>query len=821
MKVSLEWLKRYLNTDLSVERISELLTACGLEVEGIEPYETIKGGLEGVVTGKVITCSKHPNADKLSITTVDIGADRLLNIVCGAPNVAAGQKVLVATVGTTLYKGEDAFQIREAKIRGELSEGMICAEDELGLGSSHAGIMVLPENVNIGVKASDYFEVYRDTVLEIGLTPNRSDAFSHIGVARDLAAVINIHHLNDKGKVILNWPDVGKFKPDDNSFVIPVTLEDTNACPRYCGLTLSDVKIGESPVWMKNLLKAAGMRPINNIVDITNFVLLETGQPLHAFDADKIKGNRVIVKKLPVNSTFTTLDGIERKLSGDDLMICNTVEGMCMAGVYGGLNSGVTDSTSRIFLESAYFNPVTIRKTSRYHNLKTDSSQRYERGANPEMTIYAMKRAALLMKEYAGARFTSSIQDVYPVAIEDKLITIQYKNIAKIIGKTLPVILIKEILQSLEIKITAENKDGLTVSVPPFKVDVEREADIAEEILRIYGYNNIELSNEIRYSSIKTTGVDKERVRDVLSDLLCSQGFFEIMCNSLTKLDYTELLKDISPHSYVKILNPLSRDLEYMRRTLLFGGLESIVHNHNRKIHDLKLFEFGSVYQYNPTIESNNRHDKYSEEEHFCLWLSGKKNPENWQEPAVGMNFYYLKSMINNMLLKAGVRKQQYEVGAVRNEIYREGLSYICNDNKVLAEFGEVSASVLKAFDLKTAVYYACIRWNQLLSLTGHDTIYSELPRFPWVRRDLALLLDNSITYSEIEKIAFESVSSLLKKVNLFDIYEGDKIGPGKKSYAISFILQDDEKTLTDDVIDKVMNTLIKRFTEKLGAVIR
>ncbi|MHC1708459.1 MAG: phenylalanine--tRNA ligase subunit beta [Bacteroidales bacterium] len=822
MKVSLQWLKRYLELDLSVERISELLTGCGLEVESTEIFESVKGSLEGVFTGKVVTCIKHPNADKLSVTTVDIGSGSLLNIVCGAPNVAQGQLVLVATVGTMVYKGSESFQIREAKIRGELSQGMICAEDELGLGESHDGIMVLPDNVPIGIKASDYFKVYKDTVFEIGLTPNRSDAFSHTGVARDLIALINVHHLSDDRKQLLKWPDVSNFKPDDDSFIIPVTVEDSKDCPRYCGLTFTDVKIGPSPEWMQNLLKAAGMRPINNVVDITNFVLLECGQPLHAFDADKITGNEVIVKKLVADSLFTTLDGIERKLNGTELMICNAVEGMCMAGVYGGLNSGITDSTSRIFLESAYFNPVSIRKTSRYHGLKTDSSQRFERGANPDMAIYAMKRAALLLQEYAGARITSSIQDIYPEPVQGRSVSVNYSNIDKLIGKSIPRDTIKSILQNLEIVIESESAEGLQLSVPPFKVDVEREADIVEEVLRIYGYNNIELSDEIKYSMNVSHGNKKETIKDLLAGHLCSHGFSEIMSNSLTRADYTTLLKDVRAESYVRIINPLSKDLEFMRRTMLFGGLEAIVHNYNRKTHDLKLFEFGSVYCYSPDIETNNPHERYSEDEIFSLWVTGNINPENWQEAAGEINFFYLKSMIISLLHKAGVQKHQYEVRSVSSSSYSEGLEYYLPDNSILLDIGQLDGSLLKAFDIKMPVYYASIRLKNLMALLDkHKVTYSELPRYPWVRRDLALLLDIKTTYSEIEQLAFETEISLIKKVNLFDIYEGEKIGPGKKSYAVSFILQDAEKTLTDEQIDAVMNRLIKKFKDKLGAVIR
>ncbi|MCX6271210.1 MAG: phenylalanine--tRNA ligase subunit beta [Bacteroidetes bacterium] len=823
MKISYSWLTRYLDLDLTIEEISGLLTGCGLEVESTEKFETVKGSLEGILIGKVISCEKHPNADKLSLTTVEVGREKPLSVVCGAPNVAKGQKVLVATVGTTLYNGNESFIIKDVTIRGAHSEGMICAEDELGLGTSHEGIMVLPEDAPVGTPANQYLDVFSDTVFEIGLTPNRSDAFSHTGVARDLRAVLRTHYPEKYRHLALKWPETAEISPGKNKFQIPVTLEDPESCPRYSGLTFKGVTVGESPTWMQNLLKAGGMRPINNIVDITNFILLETGQPLHAFDADKIKGGRIVVKRLPAGTSFTTLDGIQRKLSAEDLMICNAEEGMCMAGVYGGLDSGVTPETTRIFLESAYFNPVTIRKTSRYHGLKTDSAQRFERGANPEITIYALKRAAQLFTELAGAEVSSEIQDVYPKPVDWKNIQINYKNVDRLIGKTIPREAIKNILLDLEIVILEETSSGMQLSVPSFKTDVEREADVIEEILRIYGYNNIGFEQEIRYSMVDKSLNDNEKTRNRISDFLSSHGFSEIMCNSLTRAEYKSISQSLVPENYVHLLNPLSKDLEVMRQTLLFGGLETIAYNQNRRINDLKLYEYGSVYQFEAFVSTGVSLDKYREEPHFALLVTGKKDPENWQKKPAEVDFYYLKSIINSMLTKLGVQAVEYTTAPSQLDLFSRGLTYsIRNEPDIFVELGEVTGKVLKAFDLKTRVYFAAIRWKKLLQIIeSRKVLYSELPRFPWVRRDLALLLDKEVSYELIEQIAYETEKKLLKKVSLFDIYEGKGIEENKKSYAVSFILQDDQKTLTDEEIDGVMNRLIKKYAKQLGASTR
>ncbi len=823
MKISYNWLRKYTDVDLGVDELAEILTNCGLEVEGVEPFETIKGSLEGVVTGQVLTCERHPNADKLSITTVDIGGSQPLPIVCGAPNVAAGQKVLVATVGTTIYKGDDSFVINEAKIRGEISRGMICAEDELGLGTSHEGIMVLPEDTAVGLPAHQLFKVYKDHVFEIGLTPNRSDAFSHTGVARDLLAVLKTHQPEKYGHLHLQWPDTDEFKSEVQGHPIPVMIENPQDCPRYCGLTLTGIQMGSSPEWMQNLLKAGGMRPINVIVDITNFVMLETGQPLHAFDADKIEGQRVVVKTLGEGTRFITLDGAERTLTASNLMICSGERGMCMAGVYGGLDSGVTDTTTRVFLESAYFNPVSIRKTARNHGLSTDSSQRFERGANPEMTVYAMKRAALLMKEYAGAVISSEIQDVYPGKKAPRQISVSYKNIDTLIGKSIPRETIRNILISLEMIVESETADGMVLSVPLFKNDVEREADVVEEILRIYGYNQIELSNEIRYMMGTVRPNKKEKARDLISEHLTALGFSEIMCNSLTRSEYTIITPSLPQESYVRMMNPLSREAEVMRRSLLFGGLETILHNQNRKISDLKLYEYGTVYQFIPQGNKAVPLSRYREDAHLGIWVTGKRSPEHWSEKKGVADIYYLKAVLINILRKAGVREDHFSTVQGHSGLFAEGMQYVEKiSGKVLLEFGEVLPGILKHFDLRQAVYFAMVDWNILWSIVAENRItYTELPKFPWVRRDLALLLDRNISFEQLRALALQVDQKILRKVSLFDVYEGEGVASGKKSYALSFILQDDHKTLTDEEIDALMSRLMKQFQKQMGAEIR
>ncbi len=823
MKISYKWLKTYLNIDTTPERVAQLLTDCGLEVESLEKIESIKGGLQGVVVGEVMSCAKHPDADKLSITTVNVGEPELLHIVCGVPNVAKGQKVLVATIGTIIYIGDESFTIKKSKIRGELSEGMICAEDELGLGTSHAGIMVLAADAVVGSKARDFFNMEDDFVFEIGLTPNRSDATSHIGVARDLSAVINNLPDSTTANTTLIYPSVEAFKQDNNSLPIDIIIEDTIACPRYTGVTISGVECKDSPDWLKKRLNAIGLRSINNIVDISNFILFETGQPLHIFDAEMITGNKVIVKKLPKGTKFITLDDAERELSGEDLMICNTIEGMCIAGVFGGAKSGVTAQTKNIFIESAYFDPTTIRKTSKLHGLKTDASFRYERGADPNITAYALKRAALLIKEVAGGAISSPIVDVYPTPIINKTIDIAYANVDKLIGKVIDRNIIKNILTSLEIEIQSATDNGLSLLIPTNKVDVTREVDVIEEILRIYGYNNIEIGSELHSSLAFISKPDKEKVQNLISDYLTNNGFTEIMNNSLTSSDYLNRVSAYDATNNVKILNPLSKELDVMRQTLLFGGLETIIYNVNRKITDLNIYEFGNTYRFNQGQPMDaNVTKKYSEEKHLAVFLTGKSQSEAWNIKQENVDFFTLKSYVYNVLKRLRIDVSKLTVNKTVLEYFSEGLDLTTNNNKTIVSFGNLNAKTLTAFDIKQAVFYADFNWNNIIKLLSNKEIeFVEIPKFPEVRRDLALLINKEIEFGEIVKIAYQVEKNILKKVNLFDIYEGDKLEAGKKSYAVSFILQDTEKTLNDKQIDGIMNRLIKTYNEKLGATLR
>lgn len=818
MKISYNWLKNYINVDLPAEKVAELLTFAGLEVESWERFESIKGGLKGVVIGKVLSCEKHPNADKLSLTTVDIGGDHPLSIVCGAPNVTSGQKVLVATVGTIIYKGNDSFVIQETKIRGEKSAGMICAEDELGLGDSHDGIMVLPEDVVPGTKASGYFSIYEDVVFEIGLTPNRVDASSHIGVARDLFAVLKCQGIGEG--VEFSLPSTDMFKIDDNTLEIPVVIENQQACPRYSGITVSGIRVEESPGWLKNFLLAVGLRPINNIVDITNYCMFESGQPLHAFDASKIRGGKVIVKNLPGGTSFTTLDGIERKLDGKDLIICDTEGGMCIGGVYGGLNSGVNSETKDIFLESAYFNPAVIRKTSKLHGLKTDASFRFERGTDPENTVNVLKRAAMLIKEIAGGRITSEIKDEYPVKLDRPCVELNYNRLDRLIGKSIEKEKVKSILKDLEVEILQEQLNGLSLRIPLFKVDVTREADVIEEVLRIYGYNNVELDESVRFSMVVHEKPEREAIRNKAANMLIGSGFSEIMNNSLTRsayIDYSNKFKDVE---YVRILNPLSKDLDVMRQHLIFGGLETIVYNQNRRNFDLKLFEFGNVYRKADHISDGVK--KYAEEEHLSIFMCGKQQPESWRNTSGKfLDFYDLKAVLYALLSKMGCPEWKFKL-TEGNSDYFECAYELSLDGKLLAEFGEINTALEKKFDINAKVFAAFIRWNVLFNIISKTTVrFQELPRYPEVRRDLALLLKKETNLIEIEELAYETEKHLLKRVGLFDIYTGEGIPTDRKSYALSFILLDESKTLTDEVIERVMRKLITAFETKLDAKVR
>jgi phenylalanyl-tRNA synthetase beta chain len=815
MKISYNWLKAYLDFSIEPAELSRILTNTGLEVEGVENYEAVKGGLEGVVIGKVLTCKSHPNADKLTVTTVDIGEDEPVQIVCGAPNVAEGQTVPVATVGSTLYPvdREEGFVIKKAKIRGEASAGMICAEDELGLGKSHDGIMVLNDQVKAGTPAGDYFKIEKDVVFEIGLTPNRIDGASHIGVARDIAA-----WLKQQGRpATLKKPSTDAFSPDDQALTIDVTVENPEACPRYSGVTLTGLEVKESPDWLKNRLRAIGQEPINNIVDITNYVLHETGQPLHAFDADKINGNRIVVRTLPENTPFTTLDEKERKLTSQDLMICDEKHGMCIGGVFGGAGSGVTGNTTRIFLEAACFDPVFIRKTAKHHQLNTDASFRFERGTDPNGTVPALKRAALLMKEIAGGRISSDITDIYPDPVEDFRVAVTFGNMARLIGKTIEPDTIISILESLDIRIEERDDAGMVLRVPPYRVDVKQEPDIVEEILRIYGYDNVEFTEHVNSTLTYVEKPDREKVLNTVSDLLTGVGFMEIKSNSLTKESY---FKEDDP-TVVKIRNPLSQDLSRMRQSLLPGGLEAVIYNINRKRSDLRLYEFGNCYFTDPGKKTDNPQKRYAEEFHLALFLSGNFNTGNWTTPREPASFYHLKSMVIMVLEKLGINPAKLEMKEIKDDAYDQALEYHAQAGRVVT-IGKVSSKMLKTFDIGQDVYAAEMNWELLLQLHKKTSVtFRPLPRFPEVKRDLSLMLGRNIRFEQLHKLAFSTEKRILKNMDLFDVYEGDKIESGKKSYAISFTLLDEEKTLTDKQIDKVMKRIATAFEKELGAVVR
>ena len=808
MKISYNWLKQFLKVDWEAEKTGELLTDLGLEVEGIETVESIKGSLEGVVVGKVLTCVQHPNADRLKVTTVDLGNGEPVQIVCGAPNVASGQTVPVVTIGSTLYneKGE-GFKIKKGKIRGEESYGMICAEDELGLGTSHDGILVLDDSLVAGTLASEVFSIEKDQVFEIGLTPNRADAMSHLGTARDLRAGLLQHDVS----LELISPSVSDFHVDDRTLKFDVVVEDAEKAPRYAGVTISDVTVKDSPKWIQNKLKAIGLTPINNIVDVTNFVLHELGQPLHAFDTARFRGQKVIVKTLPTGTKFTTLDGVERELHEEDLMICNgNDEPMCIAGVFGGLDSGVTENTTSIFLESAYFNPVSIRKTAKRHALNTDASFRFERGIDPNITEYALKRAANLILEVAGGKISSEVVDLYPTKFEDFQVYLSYEKMDRLIGRKIPRETVKNILVSLDIKFNSVTEGGIGLTIPAYRVDVTREADVIEEILRVYGYNNVEFSHKLN-TSISFSEFDEVKIENVVSNQLTSQGFNETMANSLTKSDYismTELLKD--EHN-VTMLNPLSNDLGVMRQSLLFSGLESVIYNINRKNKSLKFFEFGKTYH---KFESG-----YSEQKHLTLFVTGNRTKDNWNVAQQVSDFFYTKGVVTTVLSRLGINN--LKTTPTKNDIFSEGITLSLGKIK-LVDLGVVKRSILKEFGIKQEVLFADFNWENVLKVGGKSTIkISQLPKFPAVKRDFSLLLDSQVNFSEIYNLAFQAERNLLKEVDLFDVYEGDKLDEGKKSYAISFLLQDENKTLNDKQIDKIMQKLQQTFEKNVGASLR
>jgi len=818
MNISYKWLKDYLKTTLDPKEVAAILTQLGLETGSVEEVESIKGGLKGLVVGEVLTCQKHPGSDHLSLTTVDIGNGVTEPIVCGAPNVAAGQKVIVATVGTTLYKGEESFTIQKSKIRGEVSAGMICAEDEIGIGTDHNGILVLDPSAVPGTPASSYFNIESDYCLEVDLTPNRIDSASHIGVARDLAAF-----LRQTQEISYTRPSVDGFKVDNHNRTIEVTIENPEACARYTGVSITGITVKDSPDWLKNRLRVIGLKPINNVVDITNYILFETGQPLHAFDLAAIKGNKVVVKTVAAGTKFRTLDDVERDLDEKDLMICNESEGMCIGGVFGGLHSGIKNETTEMFLESAWFNPVFIRKTARRHGLNTDASFRFERGVDPNGTIYALKRAALLICELAGGTLSSEIVDVVadPQVLEPFAVTVSFPNIKRLIGKEIPREQIKNILISLEIAITAENEETLQLSVPPYRVDVRREADVIEELLRIYGYNNVEAGTAVKSTLQHAGHPDKLKLQNLVSEILTAHGFNEIMCNSLTKSTYYDQLNTFKEENCVKLYNPLSSDLNAMRQTLLFGGLETILRNTNFRNSDLKLYEFGNVYFYDGSVENPNPVKKYKEEEHIGLWLTGSKEGENWVTKAQPGSFFTLKSYLEKILSRLGIAPDLCQFKPLVSEIYSDGIEYYFNNLKI-AQLGIVGKNLLKQSGLQAEVVYADVHWTLLLkAIKKLKVAYTPLPKFPEVRRDLALLVDREVSFGSIKMWAHRTEKDLLKSVSIFDVYEGSHLPEGKKSYAVSFLLRDDTKTLQDKQIEKVMEKLINTFKRELGAQIR
>lgn len=803
MKISYKWLKEFIDITESPEEIGALLTATGLEVEGIEEVESIKGGLKGVVIGEVLTCEKHPEADRLKITTVDVGLEQPLHIVCGAPNVAAGQKVLVATVGTTLYPAgsDEPLVLKKSKIRGAASEGMICAEDELGLGQSHDGILILETDLPNGTPASEHFGISSDYLIEIGLTPNRADAASHYGVARDLKAVLNRE---------IKLPSVESFLVDNHDLPITVSVENNEAAPRYAGLTITGIKVSDSPEWLKQRLAIIGIRSINSIVDITNFICHDLGQPMHAFDADKITGKKVIVKTVAEGTPFVTLDGQERKLSETDLMICNETEPMCIAGVFGGLTSGVTAETTSIFLESAYFSPAWVRRTAQRFSLKTDSSFRFERGTDPNMPLYALKRAALLVKEIVGGTISSDITDLYPNRVEDFKVQVKYRHIDRLLGKPLEKSLIKTILAGLDITIQDEDENTFTAIVPPYRVDVQREADVIEEILRIYGFGQIELSAGLSSDYLSDFPVnDPEKLKMRLSELLAANGYNEIITNSLTKPEPQASLGESVFGNPVKILNYLSEDLSVMRQTLIFSGLEVVSYNSNRRQRDLKFFEFGKTYH-----ELNG---KYSEKERLALFISGNVQEESWLEKSRDVTFHDLAASVNQILSAMKVKNVEKE--AADTNIFQQGITLTLN-KKPLVTFGLLKPAITKKGDVKAPVYFADFDWDYLMRQYNYAVQFKEVSRFPEVRRDLSLVVEKKIAFEELRQIAYKTEKQLLRSVNVFDVYEGANLD-GKKSYSISFILQDDQQTLTDKVIDKSMQRLIAAYERELGAIIR
>lgn len=813
MKISYNWLRSYIDLDITKEETADILTGIGLEVEASEPFESVPGSLRGLVVGEVISCKPHPDADKLSLTQVNTGGPTPLSIVCGAPNVAAGQKVIVAPVGCTLYGFPEPLTIRKAKIRGQESEGMICAEDEIGMGKDHAGILILDPSVQVGTQVADLFEVESDHIFEIGLTPNRIDSASHYGIARELKASIGSERM-----VTLHKP-IAELPPKTDTLDISVEVTDPDACIRYSGISITGITISESPLWLKNRIRSIGMNPINNVVDITNFVLHETGQPLHAFDAALISGNKVIVKPLTEGTPFVTLDEQERKLSSEDLMICNDKKGMCIAGVFGGLHSGVSNSTTSIFLESACFNPVWVRKTSKRHMIYTDSSFRFERGTDPNATVYALKRAAAMICEIAGGRIASEVVDIYPNPVMPYPVELKWSNLDRLIGIRIDHDEVKKILKSIDIEIIKENENSLLLEVATYRVDVRREADVIEEVLRIYGYNNVGLTDELNSTLSYAPHPDPEKLENMISEQLTALGFNEIMANSLTKSSYYENKEMYPAESGVKLLNPLSNDLSMLRRTLLFGGLEALSANMKFKNADLKFYEFGNTYELK--AESNRLlAESYHETRYLSLFITGKKNPEHWSGKSQDAGFFDLKSVAFRVLQRLGIKTDDLDIEEKADERFATGLS--CNIGKsVCILMGQVHPTLLEPFDIDQEIWYAELNWDVILKKVHLNVKFEEIPKYPWVRRDLALVVDHAVRYEHIRTLAYQVERKLLKSVNIFDVYTSDKLGEGKKSLAVSFILQDENKTLTDKQIEQVMEKLITAFEKKFGAVLR
>lgn len=824
MNISLSWLKDYIKTDLTAQEIAKILTSIGLEVGHVSEYESVKGGLAGLVIGEVKTCIAHENSDHLHVTTVDIGADETLQIVCGAPNIAQGQKVVVATIGTKLYSGDEAFVIKRSKIRGVESFGMICSETEIGVGNSSDGIIVLPSDAVVGTLAKDYYRVETDTVIEVDITPNRSDAISHYGVARDLHAYCNTHGISS----MLVRPQEAELPPSNGAIKINVKVENSDACPRYAGISLTGVTVAQSPEWLQNRLKSIGLSPINNVVDITNYLLHSFGQPLHAFDADAIEGKTIVVRNALNRESFVTLDNVQRTLTDTDLMICDAQKPICMAGIFGGLQSGVSKTTKSIFIESAYFNPVSTRKSARHHGLNTDSSFRFERGINPHDTIYVLRLAASMVVQIAGGSIASDIIDIYPKQIEDFMVDVSLKKIYSLIGQNVDTQIIENILKGLEIDILAKKSDNSVkdtvyrLKVPAYRTDVQRDIDVIEEILRIYGYDKIEISQSVKTSLSYSRKPDRHSSQNIISEQLTANGFYEIMNNSFSKSQYYDNLTTYPAKHNVSVMNALSNDLNVMRQTLLFGGLESMAYNINRQNGNLKFYEFGNCYRYSTDSKSegNDPLDAYTQSEHLGLWITGKKLVQSWLHKEEKTSFYDLKAYMQNILLRLGIKK--LSVKEIENDIFVQALEYSTTSGKRLAVAGIVSKDILKIFDIKDEVFYADILWDEALALSADRSIkFDEISKFPEVSRDLALLVDKNISFGQIESIAFATEKRLLRRVTLFDVYEGKNLEEGKKSYAVNFILQDNNKTLTDSQIDSIMCKLQKNFEQQLDAKIR